>query len=93
MRLELHILDFSNDSPCLVPSTTLYIKDLILLSGQDVKPFAEVVIPFTPRTLNSLQETPPVMAEVELDESGEPQARQLDQVSASILDCFLSFQL
>ena len=26
-----------------------------------------------------------MMAEVELDESGEPQARQLDQVSASIL--------
>ena len=29
---------------------------------------------------NTFQETPPVMAEVELDEAGEPLARQLDQV-------------
>ena len=30
--------------------------------------------------IDTFQETPPVMAEVELDEAGEPLARQLDQV-------------
>jgi len=60
----------------------LWVPYIVMAKGDQVRqqwqPYPMEV--YRNLTHSYYEETPPVMAEVELDESGEPQARQLDQV-------------